>query len=117
MKKTLMIAAAALAMAAFARPFHGPGPWRVGPRPHHHYSIWGRGGRSFWPGFTAGVIGGLVVRAAVAPAPAPVVVAPTPVPPAPYANMVWVPGHYESRVLPNRAIIQVWVPGYWTVAR
>lgn len=57
--------------------------------PHHSHSVWGLGGRNFWPGFIGGVVGSTLISQS-----APVVIA-VPPPPGPYAKQVWIEGHYE----------------------
>ena len=96
---------------------HGGGFHRApAPRPHHHHShsVWGHGGRHFWPGFAAGVVGAALYDAITPP---PVVVNPAPVvvPPAPVVQyrQVWVEGRYVDQVQPNGAVIRVWQPGHY----
>ena len=102
MKKTTTVMLTALmATICFARPIpHRPIPHRPIPHrplavhhqpklvhpPVHHHSVWGRGGRNFWPGFTVGIASSLLMP-------------PPPPPPRPvvYVNQVWVPPVYETR--------------------
>ena len=89
---------------------------------HHHYSVWGRGGSHFWPGFVGGVVGGMLYDA-IEPSPrvvttqvvtTPVVVT-QPVVAAPVATVqnVWVEGRYVDQVQPNGVVIRVWQPGHY----
>lgn len=101
MNKTAIALGIALAsIACYARPMppilHRPIHYRPPAAHHqpklihppvHHHSTWGRGGRNFWPGFTAGVIGSLLVQPPPPPPPRPVV----------YVNQIWVPPVYETR--------------------
>ena len=138
MKKTIASIAIALAISAFASPrapfnvrhHHMPPPMHIqasrpAPRPmpkpmprpvvhhlapHHSHSVWGPGGRNFWPGFIGGVVGSTLISQ-----PAPVVIA-APPPPGPYARQVWIEGHYETQIV-NGIYTQVWVPGRWVIVR
>ena len=136
-KMTIVVALAMCAFAAFARPhggFGGPrGGFHGGHRPapvmhhggyHHHYhhSIWGRGGRNFWPAAVGGFVGGVVANAVVSPstvvvsspvAAAPVVSAPIVSAPVYMTQQVWVPGTYVDQVQVNGTIVRVWVPGHY----
>ena len=78
MSKVIVVAAAIClscsSLNAYGRPYHRPPLY--GPRMHyhmhpyhHHHSWWGPGGRYFWPGFTAGVIGSALYRSYAAPVP------------------------------------------------
>ena len=113
MKKTIAIAAVALAISAFASPrapfnvrrHHTPPPMHIqasrpAPRPmprpvvhhlapHHSHSAWGPGGRNFWPGFAGGVISSAILMP-----PAPVL---TPPLPRPHVFAVWVEPVVEIR--------------------
>lgn len=106
MKKLITIAACIMACVVLGHP--GPGP-RM--HHHHHYSIWGRGGSHFWPGFTGGLVGSLIAPAVVPPPPPPVVVA------AP--QRVWIPPVYGERPVYRAGIYigmerYVITPGYWS---
>ena len=93
------------------------------PPPHHHHgrgSLWGRGGRNFWPGFVGGVVGGVLVDRVVAPTvvttpvvTAPVVAVPTVVAPTYVSQQVWVPGVYVDQVQANGTVVRVWQPGHY----
>ncbi len=71
-KKAIIMAVALVAsLGLVAAPHHGGhhgGP-RGGGRPvvmhhhghhHGHHSVWGRGGRNFWPGFVGGAVGAMI---------------------------------------------------------
>jgi len=97
--------------APAVRPGPGPGPYR--PAPPRHDSVWGRGGRNFWPGF----VGGLVGAALVPPPPPPIIVQPPVVIAAP--ERIWVPPVYGERPVYRAGIYvgmerYVVTPGYWT---
>lgn len=101
MKNIAIVLGIALAsIVCYARPMPPP-QYRPAPRHppvvrhlprqtpplHHYHSTWGRGGRNFWPGFTAGIVGSLLVPRLPPPPPRPVV----------YVNQIWVPPVYETR--------------------
>lgn len=102
-KTAIALGIALVSIACYARPMpllqhrsapHHPPVVRHPPRQippprhyHHYHSTWGRGGCNFWPGFTAGVIGSLLVPRLPPPPPRPVV----------YVNQIWVPPVYETR--------------------
>ena len=141
-KAMIMLAVAAVAVGAFARPHGGPGfggPRRgfVGhrmPPPryyhhHHHRSGWGTGG-AFLGGFVGGLIGGAVVDAYTSPryttetvvvqqtpviTQTPVVVQQAPVVVRETTAQVWVEGRYVDQVQANGTVVRVWQPGHYEV--
>ena len=142
MKMMMTVGAVLCAGVCMARPMGGPGPGRghgpvihggFGHRPpppmhHHSHSVWGHGGRNFWPGFVGGVVGGLVYDA-ITPAPVvvstptvyasptvattPVVAAPVVTTPVYSTQNVWVEGRYVDQVQANGTVIRVWQPGHY----
>jgi hypothetical protein len=122
--KILIVCVCALAAASvFARPH---GCHRVPHRAPAHHVFHGHhghhhGSHRHWigPAIVGGtILGAAVVNAFTQPtvvAPAPVVVTPAPVvAPAPTViqtqTKVWVPGHYQTRVV-NGIVVQDYVPG------
>ena len=139
MKTIALVAVAAVLCAGttYARGHHGgPGGYGMhhggGHHHHHHGSVWGRGGRNFWPGFVGGMVAGALVNEVLDPAP-PVVVTPAPVvvsqpapvvvaQPAPVVvtpqpvyttQSVWVDGCYVNQTQSNGTVIRVWQPGHY----
>ena len=130
-----IVVAVAIAMcvcaSAFARPHGGHrGGYRPAPVAHHghahyrhHGSMWGHGGRNFWPGFVGGVVGGVVGSTIASPAPVvvtsptvvatPVVTTPVVTTPVYTTQQVWVPGAYVDQVQPNGTVVRVWQPGHY----
>lgn len=145
MKMMTVLGAVLCAGVCMARPHGGPhgGPGRghgpvmrvggFGHRPppvhhhHHSHSVWGRGGRNFWPGFVGGVVGGLVYDT-FTPSPVvvttptvvttpvvttPVVTTPIVTTPVYTTQSVWVEGRYVDQVQANGTVIRVWQPGHY----
>ena len=137
-KITIALCVAVVAAGVFAAPHgapaRGPRPMhthrRLPPPVHHHkhhsYSIWGRGGSRFWPGFIGGVVGGTLAETLSGPK----VVHETVVVHQPVATVVttpvvvqqatctetqriWVEGCYVDQVQPNGTVIRVWQPGHY----
>lgn len=77
MKKLLVtMALVCSALCAFGQ-HYGPRVHHAPMHYHHHHSYWGHAGSHFWPGFTAGIVGGIIGTTIARPtyvAPAPVVV-------------------------------------------
>lgn len=143
-KAMIMLAVAAVAVGAFARPHGGPGfggprrgfvghrmpPPRYYHHHHHHRSGWGTGG-AFLGGFVGGLIGGAVVDAYASPryrtetvvvqqtpviTQTPVVVQQTPVVVQRQTTaQVWVEGRYIDQVQANGTVVRIWQPGHYEV--
>ncbi len=152
MNRTVVFAVSAVLCAgvSLARPAapapggRGPQPARPAaqparshaPAPRPNDSVWGRGGRNFWPGFVGGLIGGAAASSrpapvVVTPPPAPVVVTtptvvatptvvtqpvvvqPTVVTPVTQVQNVWVEGRYVDQVQANGTVVRVWQPGHY----
>ena len=104
------------------QPVHRGHIARPAPMPHHsshhHGSVWGRGGRNFWPGFVGGFVGSTIASRPTIVIPPRPVFAPPP-PPVVIVNPVWIEPMYELRPIYDvygNIIEYTWVKtrdGYW----